>query len=211
MPLFLKIGPPLQKAIDIAVQIDSIPSTLKSDLSLLCSHPESTCADYTEHYISVSLLSQLSEFLISHERKFKTEEEIERSPYWLHELCKSSSFYFPEQKVSRSKSLQEMLDKAQLKVDTERYESMIRSASFHGYSEMTIRSPGEIDEGKLVKRQMTAILNILFSFVGCIVAVMWAFRNVIPDVGTRVILALIVGMIVLFAEVWLYSRHFHLA
>jgi Endoplasmic reticulum-based factor for assembly of V-ATPase len=55
-------------------------------------------------------------------------------------------------------------------------------------------------------KQLMGLLNVLISIVGVLVSVFYLGELIHLDLGLRILVALMIGLVVAFAEIWFYSR-----
>ncbi|KAG5456853.1 MAG: endoplasmic reticulum-based factor for assembly of V-ATPase-domain-containing protein [Olpidium bornovanus] len=104
--------------------------------------------------------------------------------YWVHELLQGSSVYVaPRIKQKRSPSLVARLDQITVANAHAEYARMVAAVANPNDYETAGMQANERLEVKAMEKEITAIINILFTIVGVFVAVYWTSPHVTNDVG----------------------------
>jgi hypothetical protein len=167
--------------------------------------PNSTA---TSQGIPLELIEELSRHMLGYERRIG--KSLETSQYWLHELVRGSRIYTPPAlpEPTRNPELMARLERIRIAQENQEYARMVGhivpASTLPGGASAPIT---EAEEWQQSKRQLTAIVNVLFSMVGVFVAVFWVTDMVTDDLAYRVLWSLLASFIVAAAEIWLYVRY----
>jgi hypothetical protein len=93
----------------------------------------------------------------------------------------------------------------------EEKEYMASIESFNSRSDLKFSIGNEMKEWKLVQKQLTGIVNVLFSIAAVFTCCFYLGELVHIDIGSRVLLALLFALLVAIAEGWFFAKDLFMA
>lgn len=159
----------------------TIESTVEDTTSLL----EVDVGQELQPTIPVHIVKQVSNVLLE---RATVPDQTDSSKYWLHELLNGTEIVYEKPPpVTRPPELVERLKKIKGKLDNEEYERMVRNVA--SCSDTGLAS--EIREVRQESKQITGIINALFSILGVFAGVYVLGSYIFPEPAYVIILYLL--------------------
>jgi hypothetical protein len=137
--------------------------------------------------------------VIDHKELYRISRSLEDPKYHYRHLLSKTGFYHPPKlKKPMTREYIEMMDRARNIVAEKEYREMT-----HGIDQSNDWDP---KEWKMIKNQITAVFNVLFSIGAVFTAVFYIGELIHVDVGLRVLVSLLGALVVAVAEGWFLTK-----
>ncbi|RKP08711.1 endoplasmic reticulum-based factor for assembly of V-ATPase-domain-containing protein [Thamnocephalis sphaerospora] len=136
---------------------------------------------------------------------------LAKRQYWLHELLRGSGIYVepPIPEPAQNPELAARLNAIRAAQANGEYTRMVGHVAPHlVLPGMEHNEASVMQEWRQSRRQLTAIMNVIFSIIGVFTAMFWATAMITDDLALRVLWSLLASLMVAVAEIWLYVRYF---
>ncbi|KAJ1724235.1 hypothetical protein LPJ53_001510 [Coemansia erecta] len=164
--------------------------------------------------IRLSIIKAVSE-------RLKTTSADSSEDIWVHQMLRGSSIHIDKPEVKpRNPELVARLDKIRKQLEEQEYRRMTSNvvvAQQNGESDAMFPAVPGVRTGQntgaasikqemaAVNRQISVIINILFSAFGVGFAVWYASYTLTSEMGWRILMALAAAAVVVLAETWLFA------
>ncbi|KAI8995927.1 endoplasmic reticulum-based factor for assembly of V-ATPase-domain-containing protein [Gaertneriomyces semiglobifer] len=189
----------LLNAVKEASALPEASGDLLSALTPYLGASDLTASDDVPSTIDHQTVVQVSKALQASEGK-------DSSEYSLHALLRGSKVYMdrPKERV-KSPELVRILENIKADLANKEYAEMVRHVStFRERDNVPASSIG--NDLRDAFRQMTAIINVIFSILAVFMAVYWVSGTVTRDIGMKVLISLFFALVALIAEGWFFTR-----
>ncbi|KND04520.1 uncharacterized protein SPPG_00249 [Spizellomyces punctatus DAOM BR117] len=190
----------IRSAIELALLEEALDTSLAEKLKPYSQRSRSENRPDAEDpdTISHELLNEVSKALL-HQRA-----DDDRQDFYFHELVKGSEVYMDKPKPRvKSPELIQLLDAIRADLANKEYAEMVRGVSLNREVQPLVPIGGEL---RNAFRQISSVINVLFSIAATFAAVFWVSGTVTRDVGMRTLIGLFGALLVAIAEGWFFAR-----